>query len=31
MGSMPIMQYSPRESAGIAYRKFAKELMEYEG
>lgn len=29
--SKPIEQYSPKASAGIAYRKFAKELMSYEG
>lgn len=29
--SMPIEQYSPRANAGIAYRKFAKELIAYEG
>lgn len=28
--SMPIEQYSPRASAGIAYRKFAKELISVE-
>lgn len=27
----PIEQYSPKASAGIAYRKFAKELISYEG
>lgn len=29
--SMPIVQYSPKATAGIAYRKFAKELISYEG
>lgn len=29
--SMPIEQYSPKSSAGIAYENFAKELMGYEG
>lgn len=28
---MPVEQYSKKASAGIAYRKFAKELIEYEG
>lgn len=28
--SMPIEQYSKKASAGIAYRKFAKELIAYE-
>lgn len=27
----PIEQYSPKASAGIAYREFAKELISYEG
>lgn len=29
--SKPVWQYSPKASAGIAYRKFAKELIAYEG
>lgn len=29
--SMPIEQYSPKASAGIAYRRFAKELIANEG
>lgn len=29
--SMPIALYSKKASAGIAYRKFAKELIDYEG
>ena len=29
--SMPIALYSKKASAGIAYRKFAKELINYEG
>lgn len=29
--SMPVEQYSPKASAGIAYRNFAKELIAYEG
>lgn len=29
--SMPIALYSKNASAGIAYRKFAKELIAYEG
>ena len=29
--SMPIEQYSVKASAGIAYKKFAKELVAYEG
>jgi len=29
--SMPIEQYSPKASAGIAYQNFAKELIAYEG
>ena len=29
--NMPIAQYSKKASAGIAYRKFAKEIIAYEG
>ena len=29
--SLPVVQYSPKASAGVAYRKFAKELISYEG
>ena len=29
--SMPIEQYSPKANAGIAYRRFAKELIVNEG
>ena len=29
--NMPIAQYSKKASAGIAYRKFAKEMIAYEG
>lgn len=29
--NMPIAQYSKNASAGIAYRKFAKEIIAYEG
>ena len=29
--SKPIEQYSPKASAGLAYRRFAKELIAYEG
>ena len=29
--NMPIAQYSKKASAGIAYRKFAKEIIMYEG
>jgi chromosome partitioning protein len=29
--SLPVAEYSPKASAGMAYRKFAKELVSYEG
>ena len=29
--NLPVVQYSPKTSAGVAYRKFAKELISYEG
>ncbi len=29
--SLPVVQCSPEASAGVAYRKFAKELILYEG
>ena len=29
--SLPVVQYSPKASAGVVYRKFAKELVSYEG
>ena len=29
--SLPVVQYSPKARAGVAYRKFAKELVSYEG
>ncbi len=29
--NLPVVQYSPKESAGAAYRRFAKELISYEG
>ena len=29
--SLPVVEYSPKASAGVAYRKFAKELVSYEG
>ncbi len=29
--SLPVVQYSPKASAGVAYRKFAKGLISYEG
>ncbi len=29
--NLPIAQYSKKASAGIAYRKFAKEIIAYEG
>lgn len=29
--SLPVVKYSPKASAGMAYRKFAKELVSYEG
>ena len=29
--NLPVVQYSPKASAGAAYRRFAKELISYEG
>ena len=29
--SLPVAEYSPKASAGMAYKKFAKELVSYEG
>lgn len=29
--NLPVVQYSPKTSAGVAYRRFAKELISYEG
>ena len=29
--SLPVAEYSPKASAGMDYRKFAKELVSYEG
>lgn len=29
--NLPVVQYSPKASAGVAYRKFVKELISYEG